>query len=237
MDSGRVAATLLIVFAASELPRNVSAQEMSFGCTGCMKRTFGYNQIWVPQQASPATAVQPLIACTAVASPWQCGMQPYAIGAATTNPTALYSAVPVSAEIEIVPAFRLCVACPGNASVIINGHPTQSTDRIREYNLRLPTHNQIHDVRLVVLQNPERVLWDGLIHAAAGGTQTVVVSQNRQSDPNAVSVGTQPPANQNHSLQESAAAMKSLESKIDKLIAIQPATLKKRARDLDKREM
>lgn len=120
-------------------------------------------------------------------------------------------------------SFRLCVACPGNAAVIINGQPTKSSERIREYRLALPDDGEIHPLRIVVLKGTDEVLWEGPIYAKAGGAQTIVVAQKRPSETGSDRVAAA--AKHDRVIEK----LEELQSSVDELM---PANLKKRAKQL-----
>lgn len=149
--------------------------------TCCYKRTFGYDQTWTPQPASPQVMLQPLVvACPSglsdgsVVSPMGDGIEGH-VGEVM---------MPQIVVMPSKPIFRLCIACPPNASVIIDGQKTKSGGRIRQYQLELSEANPGRYIEVVILQGNEEIQPREAIWVEPGATRTIVVpSKKRQDQP------------------------------------------------------
>lgn len=69
--------------------------------------------------------------------------------------------------------FRLCVVCPKDAVVIINGRLTSSTERIRQYEISVP--GRMLELDVLVLQDGLEPILNDRMPATAGLSKTVVV--------------------------------------------------------------
>ena len=213
----------------------------------CPKRTFGYNQPWVPRTTNPvwiAQAVVP-VACTNCAE---------VISTPVISMPVLYGAVSegvhlAQSPLTVVPypaPFSLCVACPENATVIIDGRVGKSTARVRQYELSLPIGIQAKAIRMVVVDQRQKVLWEGRIIATAGESETIVVTKESTNDFAMQQVtmkevvtdsATNPSADSaKQEIQELTDEIGLLRKSIGELVATQPKSLKTRKNQLDTRE-
>lgn len=205
--------------------------------TCCYKRTFGYDQVWTPQPASPQVMAQSLMmACPD--GPCDGSLVPAVVGSAELYAGAVM--MPTTVLAPPAPTFRLCVACPPNASVIIDGQKTKAGDRLRQYQLNLSEEKPDRSVEVIVLQGDQDILWKDAIAVKAGGTKTIVVP-SKKLQVQTCSVKTRAPASPGlDDLKERLDAIEEQMSAIDKglkrIEALQPEKLKQKARYLYNRQ-
>lgn len=75
--------------------------------------------------------------------------------------------------------FRLCIACPLDAQVIVDGRLTKTIGTIREYDLQLPDSGKPYVIRVVVLDDSAELLLDEKITAVSGLSETVLIPRRK----------------------------------------------------------
>lgn len=198
----------------------------------CPKRTFGYDQPWAPRMTNPVLVASPTlsVSCSVCSDMAPLAMNSAPILAATDG-SASHLVVSPLGVVVLPSTFRLSVACPGNAVVIIDGQRTTSTDPVRQYELNLPIGVLSKAVEIVVVDQHQRVLKNATINVSVGGTGTLVVSRH----PDQASITKANATTQEVS--ELKSEISELTKDIKALMAIQPKVLSKRKRDLDARDL
>lgn len=132
----------------------------------CPKRTFGYGQPWM----KPVTAPGPVFDCAACNGPSSLLPGPLDFQAGGTVPV-----IPFVVDSVPVATFQLCVVCPSNAVVIIDGKKTKSTDNVRSFQLQLmPRQDPRISVHVVQGQN---LLRSETINPFASQSATIIVTR------------------------------------------------------------
>lgn len=180
--------------------------------TECQRPTFGYGQPWVKPMAGPMV-VGHVVGCPTCV--YSAGTAYVSSGVVLDSSSEQSSVVGETFPLMVIEAprtFRLCVSCPANAVVVVDGHVTKSTKAVREYELNLPiTGPNQRPVTLMVLRPGKDVLWQGAITAYAGGSSTVV------ANPGSTMVLNSPSPHVLRNLEQIERGMKATDDKIRQL--------------------
>ena len=96
-----------------------------------------------------------------------------------TNEIAAPNQIPAESTLadQVTPkagaTYHLCIACPTDAVVIIDGRRTFATGKIREFDIPLPP-TATHDLSVVVLQNDTDILLNDTTKVT-NGARTIVI--------------------------------------------------------------
>ena len=196
---------VLLLIAVSVIASFARAAVGRDECPKCQKpRTYPYGKPWSPPQITPtsnrcagdcrATMCAGCTQCVTGSEPtcwvnstcstcWPCAACSTSAILKDSCPSPVLQGSTAECDAACSRTFRLCIVCPADAIVLIDGKKTQAKGDVREYCLKLPTDKAYRDVDVVALINRNQDVQREVLHVVPDGSYVMFVKSPAAAPP------------------------------------------------------